>query len=78
MDQSCPQCFNAEKNSSGDKFEQVSSMQCIVFFNLVKLSTHLKKITHIKKFSSNQNLEQVKRLDLFCKKLLVNQVNFSV
>ena len=53
-------------------------MQCIVFFNLVKLSIHLKKITHLKKFSSKQNWEQIKKLDLVCKTLSICQVNFSV
>ena len=54
-------------------------MQCIVFFmNLVKLDIHLEKITHWKKFSSERNWEQMKKLDSFCKKLSVSQVNFSV
>ena len=34
------------------KLEQGGSMQCIVFFSLVKLDINLKKITHSKKFSS--------------------------
>ena len=72
------QHFNAEKSSSEDKFEQGSSAQYIVVFNLVKLNTHLEKITHLKKFSSKQNWEQIKKLDLFCKTLLVNPVSFSV
>ena len=72
-----PQCFNIEKSSSGDNFEQGGSVQCIVFFNLVKLNMHLKKITHLKKFSSNRNWDQMKKLDSFCEKLSVNQVNFS-
>ena len=54
-------------------------MQCIVFFmNLVKLDIHLEKITHWKKFSSERNWEQMKKLDSFCKKLSASQVNFSV
>ena len=71
-------CFNAEKSSSGKKFEQESSVQCIVFFNLVKLNIHLKKIIHLKKFSSTRNWEQIKKLDSFCTKLSVNKINFSV
>ena len=72
-----PQCFNTEKSSSGDNFEQGGSVQCIDFFNLVKLNMHLKKIAHLKKFSSNRNWDQIKKLDSFCEKLSVNQVNFS-
>ena len=68
------QSFNAEKSSSGDK----SSVQCIVFFNLVKFSIHLKKITHLKKFSLKRNWEKMKNLDSFCKSLSAYQVNFSV
>ena len=71
-------CFNAKKSSNGNKFEQKSSGQCIVFFKLVKLNIHLKKIIHLTKFSSTRNWEQKKKLDLFCKKLSVNQINFSV
>ena len=71
------QCFNTEKSSGGDNFEQGGSVQCIVFFNLVKLDMHLKKITHLKEFSSNRNWDQMKKLDSFCEKLSANQVNFS-
>ena len=71
------QCFNTEKRSSGDNFEQGGSVQCIDFFNLVKLNMHLKKIAHLKKFSSSRNWDQIKKLDSFCEKLSVNQVNFS-
>ena len=39
---------------------------------------HLEKITHWKKFSSERNWEQMKKLDSFCKKLSASQVNFSV
>ena len=39
---------------------------------------HLKKITHWKKFSSERNWEQMKKLDSFDKKLSASQVNFSV
>ena len=39
---------------------------------------HLKKITHLKKFSSKRNWEQMKKLDSFCEKLSVNQVNFRL
>ena len=54
-------------------------MQCIVsFMNLVKLVIHLEKITHWKKFSSERNWEQMRKLDSFCKNLLASQVNFSV
>ena len=53
-------------------------MQCIVFFNLVKLNIQSKKITHLKKFSSKRNWEQTKKLDLFCRKISANQVNFPV
>ena len=39
--QTRPQRLNAVgTSSSGDKFEQGGSMQCIVFFNLVKLNIH--------------------------------------
>ena len=41
------QRFNVEKGSSGDKLEQRINVQCIVFFNLVKLNIRLKKITHL-------------------------------
>ena len=50
----------------------------IVFSNLVMLDIHLKKITHLKKFSYKQNWEQMKKLDSFCRKLSAIQVNFSV
>ena len=46
--------------------------------NLVNLDIHLEKITHSKKFSSERNWGQMKKLDLFYKKLSVIQVNFSV
>ena len=75
--QTCPKRFNAEKVNNGDKFEQVGSVQCIVFFNLVKLNIHLKKIQAWKKDYSKRNLEQMKKLDSSCRKLSVNQVNFS-
>ena len=54
-----PQYSNTEKSSSRDNFEQAGSVQCIyiVFFNLIKLNMHLKKITHLKKFSSKRNWE---------------------
>ena len=55
--QTRPQHFNAEKTISGVKFEQVGSVQCIVFFNLVKLNIHLKKNTDLEKFSSKRNWE---------------------
>ena len=35
------------------KLEQGGSMQCIVFFSLVKLDINLKKITHSKSFLLN-------------------------
>ena len=52
-------------------------MQYIVFFTLIKLNTLLKKNAHLKKFSSKRNWVQMKKLDSFCKKSSVNQVNFS-
>ena len=76
--QTCPRSFNAEKSSSGDNFKQGGSVQCIVFFNLVKFSIHLKKITYLKKFSLKRNWEKMKNLDSFCKSLSAYQVNFSV
>ena len=69
------QCWEKQR---GHKFEQGGSMQYIVFFNLVRLVIHLEKITHLKKFSSKRNWKQTKKLDLFCKKLSANKVNFSV
>ena len=53
-------------------------MQRIVFFNLIKLDILLENVTHLKKFFSERNWEQMKKLDLFCKKLATTQVNFSV
>ena len=54
-------------------------MKCIVFFNSVKLDTHLeKKNSHLEKFSSKRNWEQRKKLYSFCKKLSANRVIFSV
>ena len=37
-----------------------------------------KNNTHLKKFSSKRNWEQMRKLDSFCKNLSENQVNFSV
>ena len=55
LEQHRPNTFSAllcwEKQHQ-DKLEQGGSMQCIVFFSLVKLDINLKKITHSKKFSS--------------------------
>ena len=54
-------------------------MQCIVFFmNLVKLVIHVEKTTHLRKFSSERNWEQMKKLDSFDKKLSASQIHFSV
>ena len=69
------QCWEKQ---CGHKFEQGGSMHYIVFFNLVRLVIHFEKITHLKKFSSKKNWKQAKKLDLFCKKLSANKVNFSV
>ena len=69
------QCWEKQR---GHKFEQGGSMHYIVFFNLVRLVIHFEKITHLKKFSSKRNWKQAKKLDLFCKKLSANKVNFSV
>ena len=74
--QTHPQCFNAEKINNGDKFEQVDSVQCIVFFNFSKAQYTLEKNKDLEKVYSKRNLKQMKKLDSFCKKLSVNQVNF--
>ena len=49
---------------------------CNVMFSSVKQSSisTWKKKTYLKKFFSKRNWEQMKKLDLFCKNLSVNQV----
>ena len=42
-----------------------------------KFSFFPDKQEKLEKFSFKENWEQIKKLDLFCKKLSVNQVNFS-
>ena len=52
-------------------------MQCIAFLmNLVKLDIPLEKITHLKKFSSERNREQMKKCDSFCKKVISQSSQF--
>ena len=47
------------------------------FFQLSKAQYTLEKNKDLEKDYSKRNLEQMKKLDSFCKKLSVNQVNFS-
>ena len=47
------------------------------FFQFSKAQYTLEKNTDLEKDYSKRNLEQMKKLDSFSKKLSVNQVNFS-
>ena len=53
-------------------------MHCFVQFSKAQYTLTSIKNTHLKKFSPKRNWEQMKKLDLFCKKLSASQVNFQV
>ena len=51
-------------------------MYCFLQFSKVQYT--FEKTYTLEKFSSKRNWEEIKKLDLFCKKLSVNQINFAV